>query len=131
MRSVLQAGAVLVVLTSTALAHADPDEATHESQSANEVAPSETHMRSPAMIGIGTAMIIVGVPNSAFAGLMLAFIGPNIGGIGLGGIELYTTGSFMTLAAGIVLVAFGATQVKTDTWQTGLWITPGGVAGRF
>ena len=132
MRTVLQAGAALVVMTSSALALADPDAATGDSEST----PSETHVRSPAMMAIGTSMIVVGAGSSGFASFSLALASANHGGGGSGtalpGFEIYAAGSFMTLITGIALVAFGATQVKdNETWQTGLWITPGGIAGRF
>ncbi len=127
MRTALQTAAALVVVTSSALAHADLD----ESQSSETVAAT-THVRSPAMIAIGTSMIVVGAPSSGFAALMLALVSKNGGGgMAVGGVELYATGSLMTLVAGIALVAFGATQVKADTWQTGVWLSPGGLVGRF
>jgi hypothetical protein len=112
--------ALSLVLTSATRAHADPTEA------------PATEMRSPAMVGIGVTMIIVSVPSGSYAAFGLG-LGTKYGGggVGQGAFELWTAGSALTLVTGIVLTAFGATQVTTDTWQTGVRLSPNGLIGRF
>ncbi len=129
MRNVSWVTGALIVLTSSVLAHADPTNATNDVQ---ENPPAATQMRSPAMAAIGVPMIVVGALTGGFGAALGAFRSANgSGGLWEGAMELGAIGGFMTLATGIALVAFGAMQVKADTWQTGLWMTPGGLTGRF
>lgn len=126
MRTVVTTACALLLSSASALAHADPTDT-------EEPPAPTTRMRSPMIVGFGATMIVVGAGSGGLS-TFLAALASQYGGSSLtiASIDLWAVGSWMTLVTGITLVAFGATQVSAaDTWQTGVWLAPGGLTGRF